>query len=123
MSRSILRRASRDVAVYFPGQLLVALAGALGQPAGTGLTLPGGLVLSASGRPAQLTVRTDPPFAFPGPAGGPNGSVAVELELTLADVNPAMAHLRDAAAQQVIDAEQQAASHGAAVARQLRASA
>jgi FMN-dependent NADH-azoreductase len=44
-------------------------------------------------------------------------------ELTLADVNPAMHHLRDLAAQQLVDAEQVAAAHGAHVARRLRASA
>jgi FMN-dependent NADH-azoreductase len=44
-------------------------------------------------------------------------------ELTLADVNPAMAHLRDAAAQQFADAKVTAAAHGADVARRLLASA
>jgi FMN-dependent NADH-azoreductase len=44
-------------------------------------------------------------------------------ELTLADVNPAMAHLRDLAAEQLARAESTAAAHGAQVARRLRASA
>jgi len=44
-------------------------------------------------------------------------------ELTLADVNPAMHHLRDLAAQQLTAAEEVASAHGAHVARRLRASA
>jgi FMN-dependent NADH-azoreductase len=44
-------------------------------------------------------------------------------ELTLADVNPAMAHLRDLAAAQLADAESTAAAHGAQLARRLLASA
>ena len=44
-------------------------------------------------------------------------------ELTLADVTPAMEHLRDAAAQQFSDAQATAAAHGAEVARRLLASA
>ena len=44
-------------------------------------------------------------------------------ELTLADVNPAMHHLRDLAAQQLTDAEQAATAHGVHLARRLRASA
>jgi FMN-dependent NADH-azoreductase len=44
-------------------------------------------------------------------------------ELTLADVNPAMAHLRDLAAEQLAKAESTAAAHGAQVARRLLASA
>jgi FMN-dependent NADH-azoreductase len=44
-------------------------------------------------------------------------------ELTLADVNPAMHHLRDLAAQQLVAAEEAAAAHGAQVARRLLASA
>jgi FMN-dependent NADH-azoreductase len=44
-------------------------------------------------------------------------------ELTLADVNPAMATLRGAAAQQLTDAHDAASSHGAEVARRLLASA
>jgi len=44
-------------------------------------------------------------------------------ELTLADVNPAMHHLRDLAAQQLAAAEEVASAHGAQVARRLLASA
>src|SRR3954447_15995427 len=44
-------------------------------------------------------------------------------ELTLADVTPAMASLRDAAAQQLIDAQATAGGHGADIARRLLASA
>jgi FMN-dependent NADH-azoreductase len=44
-------------------------------------------------------------------------------ELTLADVNPAMAHLRDLAAQQFTEAQATAAGHGADIARRLLASA
>jgi FMN-dependent NADH-azoreductase len=44
-------------------------------------------------------------------------------ELTLADVNPAMEHLRGLAAEQLTAAEEQAAAHGAQVARRLLASA
>jgi FMN-dependent NADH-azoreductase len=44
-------------------------------------------------------------------------------ELTLADVNPAMAHLRDAATQQLVDAETTASAHGSDIARRLLASA
>ena len=42
-------------------------------------------------------------------------------ELTMADVNPAMEHLRDLAADQLEAAHTTAADHGAEVARQLRA--
>jgi FMN-dependent NADH-azoreductase len=44
-------------------------------------------------------------------------------ELTLADINPAMAHLRDLATTQLSEAESAAAGHGAQIARRLRASA
>jgi FMN-dependent NADH-azoreductase len=44
-------------------------------------------------------------------------------ELTLADVNPAMEHLRDIAAQQLADAETVATKHGADIARRLLVSA
>jgi FMN-dependent NADH-azoreductase len=44
-------------------------------------------------------------------------------ELTLADINPAMAHLRGAAAQQLEDAQEKASAHGATIARRLLASA
>jgi FMN-dependent NADH-azoreductase len=44
-------------------------------------------------------------------------------ELTFADVNPAMAHLRDAAAQQLSEAESAASAHGTDIARRLLASA
>ncbi|MBN9620787.1 MAG: NAD(P)H-dependent oxidoreductase [Actinobacteria bacterium] len=46
-----------------------------------------------------------------------------DAELTLADVNPAMAHLRDAAAQQLTDAHELAGSHGASIAEGLLLSA
>lgn len=44
-------------------------------------------------------------------------------ELTLADVTPAMAQLRDAAAAQLTEAHATASAHGAAIARRLLASA
>ncbi len=44
-------------------------------------------------------------------------------ELTLADVTPAMAELRDAAAQQLADAHEVASGHGSDIARRLLASA
>ena len=44
-------------------------------------------------------------------------------ELTLADVTPAMADLRELAAQQLTDAQTTAAGHGADIARRLLASA
>lgn len=46
-----------------------------------------------------------------------------EAELTLAEVNPAMEHLRDPAKQQLQDAHATATAHGLAIARRLRAAA
>jgi FMN-dependent NADH-azoreductase len=46
-----------------------------------------------------------------------------EAELTLADVTPAMAELRELAAQQLVDAHGRATAHGIDIARQLLASA
>jgi FMN-dependent NADH-azoreductase len=43
-----------------------------------------------------------------------------EAELTLADVNPAMEHLRDLAKQQLEDAHAAATAHGIEIARRLR---
>jgi hypothetical protein len=57
-----------------------------GEPA-VGLTLPGGLVLRAEGRPCRVTLRTEPPLAVPGPADAPDGSLAVELDLTVPDLH------------------------------------
>ena len=52
----------------------------------TGLRLPGGLVLNASGRPCRLSLRTDPPIDVPGPSGGPGGALSIELDLTVPDL-------------------------------------
>lgn len=46
-----------------------------------------------------------------------------DAELTLAEVNPAMAHLRDAAAQQLASAQELAGNHGASIAEGLPLSA
>lgn len=74
------------------GGLLQAVSGLLaavppvqdGQEPVPGLALPGGLVLSASGNPGRLSLRTTPPIAVPGIASGPPGSLAAELDVALA---------------------------------------
>lgn len=75
------------------GALLRLLDGLIGVPvpgAGvadeTGLRLPGGLVLQASGRPCRLSLSTDPPIDVPGPGGGPDGTVSVDLDLSVPDL-------------------------------------
>ena len=58
-------------------------------PGQEGLALPGGLILRASGHPGQLSLRTEPPFAVPGIAGGPPGELMLELDLALAKTSGA----------------------------------
>src|SRR5581483_11003979 len=82
------------------GGLLQAVSGLLGAApaAGTGLALPGGLVLSAAGHPGQLSLRTGSPFVVPGSSaggvggadgGGPSGSLAAELDVALGSTSGA----------------------------------
>src|SRR5262249_34042745 len=74
---------------------LLGLRGALagvaagGDGDGTGLPLPGGLVLRAGGQPCRLALRTEPPFPVPGPGDGSPGALAVELDLIVPDLTTA----------------------------------
>jgi hypothetical protein len=47
------------------------------------LVLPGGLVLRA---PGPVSLRTEPPFPVPGPAGSPPGALTVELDAAFTDL-------------------------------------
>jgi FMN-dependent NADH-azoreductase len=89
---------------------------------------PAVLVEARGGGYAPGTPREGWDYATPyvarvlGDLWGLDVSVA-RAELTLADVNPAMADLREIAARQLVDAEASASAHAAAIARSLRATA